>query len=144
MNGQPHVFWRETLTSNFFRNLDYARGNEFIIYFTDLCKRIEIYIYARKQHPFASDAAAKHPYAASLWLKTNNKSQRNKFCGAKRALNFASAILLSTQVPLQKFPFLLRVQTKKHNSDTFNNNEWEHNCDRFNNNESGNTTPHIT
>ena len=32
-------FQRDTLSSNTFRSFDYARGNEPIIYFTDLCKQ---------------------------------------------------------------------------------------------------------
>ena len=58
---QPRFFQSETLTFYSFRSLDYARGNESIIYFTDLCKPIETYIYVRKKHPFASYPAAKHP-----------------------------------------------------------------------------------
>ena len=50
----------ETLTLNSCHSLDYTRGNEYIIYFTDLCKLIETYIYARKKHPFARYPAAKH------------------------------------------------------------------------------------
>ena len=60
----------------FFLSLDYARGNESFIYFTDLCKPIETYIYARKMPPFASDPAAKHPNAANLGLQTYDKNQR--------------------------------------------------------------------
>ena len=45
------------------------------IYFTDLCKPIETYIYARKEHPFASYPAAKHPNAANLQLQTYDKNQ---------------------------------------------------------------------
>ena len=62
--------WTNTGTVTFFPNwttnielIDYARGNESIIYFTDLGEPIETYIYARKKHPFASYPAAKHPNA---------------------------------------------------------------------------------
>ena len=65
----------ETLASNSCRSLDYARGNESIIYFTDLCKPIETYIYARKKHPFTSYPAAKHPNTANLQLQTYDKTQ---------------------------------------------------------------------
>ena len=58
---QSRFFQSETLTLNSCRSLHYARGNESIIYFTDLCKPIETYIYARKKHPFASYPTAKHP-----------------------------------------------------------------------------------
>ena len=47
-------FQSEPLLSNSFRSFDYTRGNESIIYFTDLCKPIETYVYVRKKHPFAS------------------------------------------------------------------------------------------
>ena len=50
-----------THTFNSSLSLDYARGNESIIFFNDLYKPIEIYIYARKKHPFTSYPAAKHP-----------------------------------------------------------------------------------
>ena len=63
-------FQTEPLTLNSCRSLDYARGNESIIYVTDLCKPIEIYVYARKKHPFASYPAAKHPNTANLRLQT--------------------------------------------------------------------------
>ena len=36
-----------------------------MIYFTDLCKPIEAYVYAKKVHPFASYPAAKHLNASS-------------------------------------------------------------------------------
>ena len=61
--GTVELFQSETLTLNSFRGLDYARCNESIIYFTDLCKPIETYVYARKKYPFASYPAAKHPNA---------------------------------------------------------------------------------
>ena len=48
-------------TLNSCRSLDYARGNESIIYFIDLCKLIEIYIYAKKKRPFTSYPVAKQP-----------------------------------------------------------------------------------
>ena len=54
------------------RSLDYA---ESIIYFTDLCKSIETYIYAKKKHLFASYPAAKHPNTANLRLHTYDKNQ---------------------------------------------------------------------
>ena len=56
-------FQAESLTLNSRHSVDYARGNESIIYFTDLCKPVETYIYARKKHPFAIYPAAKHPNA---------------------------------------------------------------------------------
>ena len=59
-------FQSESLPSNSFCSFDYARGNESIVYFTDLCKPIETYTYARKKHPIASYPAANHPKAANL------------------------------------------------------------------------------
>ena len=41
-------------TLNSCRSFRYARSNESIIIFNDLCKPIEIHIYSRKKHPFAS------------------------------------------------------------------------------------------
>ena len=74
-NKQPRFFRTEPLILNSCRSLDYARGNEPIIYFTDLCKPIETCIYARKKHPFASYPAAKHPNASNLRLQTYDKTQ---------------------------------------------------------------------
>ena len=70
-----HFFQSETLILNSCRSLDYARGNESIIYFTDLCKPIENNIYVKKKHPFASYPAAKHPNEANLRLQTYDKNQ---------------------------------------------------------------------
>ena len=99
---------REPLPLNSFRSFDYARGNESIIYFTNLCTPIETYIYARKKHPFASYPAAKHPNAENLRLQTYNKKPVDFFNDTARALTLALAIIFKIQVPLQKFPFLLR------------------------------------
>ena len=66
------------------RSLDYARGHKSIRIFNDLCKQIEIYIYARKKHPFASNPAAKHPNAANSGLKTYDKKPVNLFTVAAR------------------------------------------------------------
>ena len=52
----------ETVTPNSFRGLDYARGNESIIYFIDLCKPTETYIYARKKTPLQVIIAPKHTH----------------------------------------------------------------------------------
>ena len=57
-------------------NVGNPGGNESIIYFTDLCKPIETYIYARKMHPFASYPTAKHPNATNLRSQTYDKDQR--------------------------------------------------------------------
>ena len=68
-DGHSRAFCKsETLTSNSFRSLDYARGNESIIYFTDLCK---------PKNTFASYPAAKHPNAINLRLQIYDKRSVN-------------------------------------------------------------------
>ena len=93
----------ESLPSNSFCSFD--SFDESIIYFTDLCKPIKTYIYARKKHPFAIYPAAKHPNAANLRLQTN---KQRSFFFAARASTLALAIIFKIQVPSQKFKFLLR------------------------------------
>ena len=74
-------FQSESLPSISFCSFDYARGNESMVHFTDLCKPMETYVYARKKHPFASypaanrPNAANHPNAANLRLHTYDKNQ---------------------------------------------------------------------
>ena len=91
-----------TQTINSCCSLDYARGNESIICFTNLCKLIETYYYARKMHPFASYPTAKHP--------KHSKNIRQKplkfFSNTARASTLALTTILKIPVPLQKFPFL--------------------------------------
>ena len=99
---QLRFFQSEAPTLNSCRSLNYAHGNESIIYYTDLCMPTETYIYARKKHSFASYPAAKHPNVANLRLQTYDKNQWTFF------INTALAIILQIYVPLQKFPFLLR------------------------------------
>ena len=53
-------------TLNSCRSLGYARGHESIRIFNNLFKSIEIYIYAKNKHPFASHPAANHSNAAYL------------------------------------------------------------------------------
>ena len=65
----------EPLTLNSFRSFHYARGNKSIIYFIDLCKPIETYIYAKKKNLFASYSATKHSKASNLRLQTYDKHQ---------------------------------------------------------------------
>ena len=97
----------EPLLSNSFHSLDYARGNESIICFTDPCKTIKTHIYAMKKHPFASYSAAKHPNAANLRLQTYDKNSE-LFYNTARVSTLALAIIFKTQVLLQKFSFLVR------------------------------------
>ena len=68
-------WWSFLQTLNSCRSLGYARGHESVRVFNDLCKPIEICIYDRKKHPFASHPAAKHPNAANSGLQTCDKSQ---------------------------------------------------------------------
>ena len=75
VNESTRRQWCFFKTLNSCRSLGYARSHESIRIFTDLCKPIEIYIYARKRHPFASHPAAKHPNAANLQLQTCDKNQ---------------------------------------------------------------------
>ena len=63
-----------TLTLNSCSSLEYARSNEAIIYFNDLCKPIELYIYVRKKHTFTSYPAAKHPKHSKFTITNMQKS----------------------------------------------------------------------
>ena len=101
-------FQRASLPSNSFRSFDYARGNESIIYFTDLCTPIDTYIYARNKHPFASYPAAKHPNAAKLRLQTYDKNQWTFFITPAWASTLPLAIIFKILVSLQNVPFLFR------------------------------------
>ena len=103
---QSRFFQSETVTLNSCRSLDCARGNEPIIYFTDLCKPIETYIYVRKKHPFASYPAAKHPKHSKFAITDMRQKPVNFFYCTARVSTLVLAIILLTQVPLQKFPFL--------------------------------------
>ena len=92
-------FWRGTQTLNSCRSLDYARGNWSIIYFNDLCKPIEIYIYARKKHPVTCCPTAKAP-------------RTQQTCGNRHSTKTSGifscfpAIILLTWVPLHCKSFL--------------------------------------
>ena len=91
--AQSRFFRTEPLTLNLCCSLDYVRGNEYIIYFTDLCKPIETYIYARKKHPFASYSAEKHPNALNLRFQTYDKNQWTFFTNTTQASISALAII---------------------------------------------------
>ena len=66
----------------------------FIYYFNDLRKLIEIYIYARKKHPFTSYPAAKHP------LQTRDRNEWPFFYCVARASTLTPAITCSLTLPL--------------------------------------------
>ena len=104
--AQSRFFQGETLTLDSCRSFDYARGNESIIFFTDLCKPIKRYIYARKKHLFASYPAAKQPKRSKFVVTDIREKPVNFFYGLTPASTLVSAIILLTQVPVQKFPFL--------------------------------------
>ena len=59
-----------------------------------------------KNHPFASYPTAKYPNAANSRLQTYDKNQWTFLI--TRHTTLALAIIFKTQVPLQKFPFLVR------------------------------------
>ena len=103
------LFPSETLTLNSCHSLDYARGNESIIYFTNLSKPIEkTYIYAKKKHSFVSYPAAKHPNAANFRLQTYDKNQWTFLCNT--GVNFSSRNKSANfKVSLQNFPFLFNL-----------------------------------
>ena len=106
---QSRFFKSETLTLNFCRSLDYARGYESIIYFIDLCKPIETFIYARKKHPFTSYPVTKHPKHSRFAIIDIREKPVNFFYCSTRASTLVSAIILLTQAPLRKFPFLFII-----------------------------------
>ena len=102
------LYQSKTLTLKSCCSLDYAVGNKSIIYVTGLCKLIETYIYARKKHPLASYPAAKHPNGATLRLQIYDKRTVGFIKNTTQSSTLALAIFLLTQIPLQKFSFLLR------------------------------------
>ena len=61
----------EPQLSNSFRSFDYARDNESIIYFTDLCKPIETYIYAKKKLPIC-----KLSHLRELYILTRTETRQ--------------------------------------------------------------------
>ena len=83
----------ETLTLNSCRSLDYAQGNKSIIYFTDLCKLIETYIYVKKKHPFKIYLAAKHPKRSKFAIIDIREKPANFFIVQHECLrnNFANS-----------------------------------------------------
>ena len=98
----------ESLPSNSFRSLGYARGNESIIYFTDLCKPIETYIYAKKNTHLQVIPQQRTQTQQTCGYRHTTKNQWTYFHNAARGSTLALAIIFIIQVPLQKFPILLR------------------------------------
>ena len=64
--------WTQALYSC--RSLGYAGGNKSIIFFNNLCKLIEIYIYVRTKHPFTSYPAEKHPKQQTCGYRHTTKT----------------------------------------------------------------------
>ena len=87
---QSRFFQSETLTLNSCCSLDYACGNESVIYFTNLCKPIETYIDARKKHPFASYSTAKHPKHSKLAITYIREKLANFFDCFNTGVEFSS------------------------------------------------------
>ena len=59
-----------------------------------------------KKHPFTGYPAVKHPKHRKFAITDIRKKPVNCFYCSTRASTLVPAIILLTQVPLQKFPFL--------------------------------------
>ena len=80
--------------NNKHETLGNARDNESIKYFNDLFKPIEIYVYARKKHPFTSYLAAKHPKHSQFAITDMREKPVNFFYCTTRSSTLAPAISL--------------------------------------------------
>ena len=87
---QRRFFQSGTQTLNSCLSLHYELSNKSIIFFNDLCKPIEIYIFVRKKHPVTCCPAAKHPKQNKLavtdirekpvdFFKDTARASRNNF-----------------------------------------------------------------
>ena len=65
-----------------------------VIFYDDLCKPIEIYIYVRKKHPFASYPAAKHPKHRKLAVTDIPEKSVEFFNDTAQASTLSPAIIL--------------------------------------------------
>ena len=101
-NGAIFRSGTQTLNSS----LDYARDNKSLICVSMIFagQQKDTFMLVKK-HPFTCCPAAKHENAENLALQTYEKNQWTFYITA-RALTLAPAIILLTQVPLQKCPFL--------------------------------------
>ena len=81
----------KTQMFNSCRSIDYARGNESIIYFNNLCKPIEIYNYVRKKRPFTSCLAAKHPKHCKFAIIYMQQKPADYFLLYNTGVNFSSS-----------------------------------------------------
>ena len=77
-------------------SLDYARDNESIISFNDLCEPIERYIYARNKHPFTLYPAAKHPTRSKFAITPMREKPVHFIYCTTREPTLAPAIILLT------------------------------------------------
>ena len=98
---QLHFFRSETILLNSCRSLDYARCNEYIIYFADLRKPIETYIYARKKAPICKLSRSKAPKTQQIYLYRHTRKTSELLLLFNTGVDLVSAIILLTQVPLQ-------------------------------------------
>ena len=105
--AQSRFFQNETLTSSSFCSLDYAHSNESIIYFTDICKPIETYIYARKRTHV--QVIPQHPNAANLRLQTYDKNQWAFFITTARASTLG--FFAKVSVPVKTYNSLIKLIT---------------------------------
>ena len=83
-------FLSVTQTFNSCRSLDCGRSNRSIIFFNDLRKPIEIYIYARNYHPFTSYLTAKHPKHNKFAITDMRKKPVELFLLCDTGVNFCS------------------------------------------------------
>ena len=80
-----------------------------IIYFNDLCKPIEIYVYARGKHALTSFPAAKHQKHSKFAITDMQEKAMDFIYCTTQTLTLTLAVILLTRVPLQKFQFLFSL-----------------------------------
>ena len=90
-------------TLNYYR--DYARGNWSIIYFNDLCRLIEIYIYVTKKH-HSQVIPQQSTQTQQICHYRHTRITSGFFVLYDTSVNFSSH---KTHVPSQKFPFLFSL-----------------------------------
>ena len=72
-----------------------ARSNESIMFFTDLCKPIETYIYARKKAPICMLSRSKAPKRSKLTVADMRQKPVNFFDNNARASTLDLAIIFN-------------------------------------------------
>ena len=99
-----------TLTFNFYCSLYCVRKNEFIFYFPTIYKANRNYTsMLGKSTNLAVIPAAKHPKHSKFAITDIREKPVKFFYCPTRASTLVSAIILLTQVLLQKFPFLFII-----------------------------------